>query len=173
MTPNSMVQTAGLMLLTACTAPMQSSMPESDHQLDGVWQMVTAEVLTPDGQRIPGKAHESLVMFADGYYSMNWAGGAAPAPFSAEILRPTDAEKVARYSTIIVNAGRFETSESVLTIHPDFALVPEYVGGLGRFDYGLRGDTLDLVWHTIESVNGTPDPNTAIGVRFHYQLVRR
>jgi hypothetical protein len=51
--------------------------------------------------------------------------------------------------------------------------VPEYVGGLGEFDYTLSGDTLELVWRTIESADGFPDPSTATGVRFRSTWARR
>lgn len=148
-------------------------MPGGDSRLDGAWRVVAAEVITPDDRRLPGHVQESLLMFAGDYYSMNFASGEAPAPASAEQLRPTDAEKAARYGSLIVNAGRFEVSDGVLTIRPDFALVPEFVGGLGEFDYTLTGDTLDLVWRTIESAAGIPDPSTAQGVRFHYTWARR
>lgn len=161
-----------LVLLLAC-APPDMPVQTGSRALDGVWRLELTEVLTPDGQRISRPSHESFLLFAGDYYSMNWAGGESPAPFSAERLRPTDAEKIARYGSVIVNAGRFEMSETELTISPDFALVPEYVGGVGEFDYALVGDTLDLEWHTILSADGVPDPSTAAGVRFHYRWSRR
>ncbi len=148
-------------------------MADGDSRLDGVWRLVMAEVIGPDGVHRPGHAQESFLMFSKDYYSMNWAGGKAPAPFSAKPLRPTDAEKITRYSSLIVNAGRFEVSDGKLTIRHECELGPEYVGGLGEFDYAVSGDTLDLVWRTIESADGTPDPATAAGVRFHYTWIRR
>ena len=162
-----------LILVTACAPSDDGARSDDDRRLDGVWRMVFAEAIGPDGAHFPSTLQESVLLIAGDYYSMNWAGGEAPAPYSAEQLRPTDAEKAARYSSLIVNAGRFEASDGVLTIRPDFALVPEYVGGLGQFDYALSGDTLDLEWHTIESADGTPDPATAAGVRFHYKWIRR
>lgn len=165
--------TVSLLLLAACSPREDTSTPDGDSRLDGAWRLSTAEVITPDGRRIPGQAHESFLLISSPFYSMNWAGGASPAPHSATHLQPTDTEKIARYGTVIVNAGRIDARDGRMTIHPDFALVPEYVGGLGVFDYALRGDTLDLEWHTIQSVDGTADPSTGIGVRFRYQWVRR
>jgi hypothetical protein len=162
-----------LILFAACTPPDDTTISDHDSGLDGAWRLVMSEAIGPDGVRYPGYVQESLLLFAGSYYSMNWAGGEAPAPSSVEQLRPTDAEKVARYNSLIVNAGHFEVSEKVLTIRPDFALVPEYVGGLGEFDYVLNGETLDLVWRTIESADGTPDPNTAAGVCYHYKWTRQ
>ncbi len=162
-----------LALFAACAFADDSGASEKISELDGAWKLVMSEVIAPNGEHFPGHVQESLLLFSGGFYSMNWASGKAAAPHSATPLQPTDAEKVARYSTLIINAGRFEASEGVLSIWPDFALIPEYVGGLGVLDYVLDGDTLDLVWRTIESADGTSDPNTAIGVRFHYTFVRR
>ncbi len=97
---------------------------------------------------------------------MNYAFGARKSDFYTERFRPTDAEKLARYSSLLVNAGRFELDGGLLTIHPEFALVPEFVGGLGEFEYSLYGDDLELVWRRIESADGIPDPNTDAGVRY-------
>lgn len=162
-----------LILSAACVPPGDTELSNRGSPLDGAWQLVAAETITPDGRRLPGQFQESFLLFAGDYYSMNWARGEIAAPHSAEPLRPTDAEKVDRYNSVIVNAGRLEVSEGVLTIRPDFALVPEYVGGLGEFDYTLTDDTLEFEWRTIESADGAPDPDTAAGVRFRYRWTRR
>jgi hypothetical protein len=47
-----------------------------------------------------------------------------------------------------------------------FAVVPEFIGGLGEFEYSLDGGTLLLVWRRIVSADGVPDPNTEAGVRY-------
>ncbi len=160
-----------LMLLVGCSPSVD--LESLNTPLEGVWKLTAAEVHAPNGQIFPSNPQESLLLFAGNYYSMNWATGELPAPFSAEQLRPTDAEKLARFSTLIVNAGHFELSEDELTIHPDFAMLPEYVGGLGVFNYELDGDALYLEWHTIESVDGISDPNTAQGVVFNYEFTRQ
>lgn len=160
-----------LALLTACNAIIQNSSDTESASIEGAWRLTLSEVLTPDGRVIAGTVQESLLLFAAPYYSMNWATGVAATP-SATALQPTDEEKLARYGTLIINAGQFELAEGVLTIRPEFALIPEYVGGIGVFDVEIAWDTLDLVWHTIAAADETPDPNTAIGVRFHYRFSR-
>lgn len=64
---------------------------------------------------------------------------------------------------MLVNAGRFDLDGNVLTIRPSFVLVPEFIGGLGAFEYSLDGDTLQLMWRRIVSADGVADPNTAAG----------
>ena len=135
-------------------------------ELDGVWHLVSSETIGPDGTRYPGHTYESLLLISEGYYSMNWAFGPQKSDYFAKRFNPTDAEKLARYNALLVNAGRFELDGGVLTIHPKFALVPEFVGGVGEFEYSLKGETLQLVWRKIESADGIPDPNTRGGVRY-------
>jgi hypothetical protein len=105
-------------------------------------------------------------VIADGHYSMNYAFGPRKSEYFAKRFSPTDAEALARYRSLLINAGRFERAGGVLTIRPEFALVPEFVGGLGEFEYSLSGQNLQLVWRRIESADGMPDPNTAAGVRY-------
>ena len=120
----------------------------------------------------PGSVQESLLIFADGFYSMNWTGGSEPSPFNEQRFNPTEAERADRYRRLLVNAGRYEIADGILRTEPDFALVPEYVNGYGEFEYSLVGDTLRLTWTDIVSVDGIPDPTTEAGVRFQYTLVR-
>ncbi len=162
-----------LALLVACTPSHDSAKSVVNGRLDGAWRLVQSETILPDGTRRPGHFQESFLLFAGDYYSMNWVGGESPSTYFAQQFAPADSEKIARFSSLLINAGRFEVSQDTLTIHPEFALIPEYVGGLGEFDFKLNGDTLDLEWRTIESADGISDPNTAVGVRFYYQWIRR
>jgi hypothetical protein len=135
-------------------------------ELDGVWHLLSSETIGPDGRRYPGRTYESLLLISHGHYSMNWAFGPQKSDYFAKRFNPTDAERLARYNAMLVNAGSFELDGRVLTIRPKFALVPEFVGGVGEFEYSLRGETLELVWRKIESADGIPDPNTSGGVRY-------
>lgn len=155
-----------LILTASCAGANAESDRASAGELDGAWRLVSSETIAPDSTRHPGSTHESLLLISGGYYSMNYAFGARKSDFYTERFRPTDAEKLARYSSLLVNAGRFELDGGLLTIHPEFALVPEFVGGLGEFEYSLDGDDLELVWRRIESADGIPDPNTDAGVRY-------
>jgi hypothetical protein len=154
-----------LLLATSGAGTSMGSQAVPAGVLDGAWRLVSTETIGPDGTRYPGRTHESLLLMADGYYSMNWAFGDKSKHFSTR-FKPTEAEKLARFSSLLVNAGRFELHGGQLTIHPEFALLPEFVGGVGEFDCSLKGGTLELIWRTIESADGVPDPNTAAGVRY-------
>lgn len=155
-----------LVLAASCAGVNVESERASAGELDGVWRLVSSETIGPDGTRYPGHTYESLLLISGGYYSMNYAFGSQKSDYFSERFQPTEAEKLARYSSLLVNAGRFELDGGVLTIHPEFALVPEFVGGVGEFEYSLNGENLELVWRRIESADGIPDPNTDAGVRY-------
>lgn len=162
----SSVVTVALTFTVACRSPEPQPRASASPDLDGAWRRVFSETIGPDGTRYPGRIHESFFLISDGFYSMNWAFGPEAADFYSDRFNPTDDEKLARYNTLLVNAGRFDLDGDVLTIHPIFALVPEFIGGLGEFEYTLDGDTLQLVWRRIVSADGIADPNTAAGVRY-------
>lgn len=139
--------------------------------LEGAWRMVTSETLLPDGSTAPGSPLESLILFSGGHYSMGWAVG-TESTFNRQRFRPTTSEKLTRYDQLVVNAGRYEVEGDGLIILPDFALVPEFVGGRGIFEWEITGDRLTLVWTDIFSADGVRDPATARGFRWRYTLER-
>lgn len=164
--PTATLTVMALVLTASCAGPNVESERAPAEELDGAWRLVSSETIGPDGTRYPGQTHGSLLLISGGYYSMNYVFGSEEPEYFAERFHPTDAEKLARYSSLLVNAGRLELEEGLLTIHPEFALVPEFVGGLGEFEYSLEGDTLQLVWTRIESADGVADPNTDAGVQY-------
>lgn len=155
-----------MVFAASCAGTDVESQAGTARELDGAWRLVSSETIGPDGTRRPGRTYESLLVIADGYYSMNYAFGPQKSDYFSRRFGPTDAEALARFRSLLVNAGRFELDGGRLTIHPEFALVPEFVGGRGEFEYSLNGESLQLTWSKIESADGTPDPNTAAGVRY-------
>lgn len=166
----AVVTALGLALVFPAIAGQEAGTASSS--IDGAWRLVHAEVVEPDGTVHPYETHESILLFADGYYSMNWATGQEPSPYYEERFRPTDEEKIDRYGRLLINAGRYTMAEDRLTIHPEFALVPEYVGGEGVFEISLEDDELQLQWMTIVSEDGVQDPMTKEGFSFRYTFER-
>lgn len=140
--------------------------------LAGAWELRRAETVAPDGTVTPYSTQESFLLFTADHYSMNWAGGSEPTPPYGEPFQPTEEEALARYRSLLVNAGRYAASGGTLTIEPRFALVPEFVGGSGTFEYRLSGDSLRLRWTRIVARDGQPDPWTARGYSYRYTFVR-
>lgn len=146
--------------------------PSASDSLTGLWNLQTSETLAPDGSVTARPIQESFLLFTPEHYSMNWAGGPDPVSSYAEPFRPTEEEALARYGSLLVNAGRYTASGGTLTIEPAFALVPEFISGSGTFTYSFAGDTLQLRWTEIFAADGTPDPLTARGYSFRYRFIR-
>ena len=147
---------AGLVVgLFGCSE--QSASPPDP--LNGTWRLATMHLVFADGKRIEVPPHESLFIFADGYYSMGYTfGNSDPVPY-AERWHPSDSEKVARFGSVIVNAGSYRLSGSQAYARPLFALAPEFVGGEGVFSYALQADTLDLTWERSIAFDGLEYPS--------------
>lgn len=161
-----------IVLLLILVAACQPGIKRDMSPLNGAWKLDSALTVGPDGSIYPKSFQESFLLFSDGYYSMNWAGGDKPADFYKERFQPTDAEKLARYNSLLVNAGTYTLTDTTLSIHPVFALVPEFSNGFGKFTYALSGDTLQLDWKEIFSADDIQDPLTARGYHFKYWFVR-
>lgn len=159
----------GSLSYVGCTAAPPA---ETADPLEGVWELTSAETVAPDGSATPYQTQESFLLFTDEHYSMNWSSGPEPTPSYETRFRPTRDEALARYGSLLINAGRYTTSGDTLRIDPEFALVPEYVGGSGTFEYEVSGDTLILEWVEIFANDGSPDPMTSQGFSFRYRFVR-
>jgi len=172
MAMRSRILLAGTSLVLAhiVSPPVKAEEPTAN-PFKGVWRVELSEAILPDGEVARAReVHESIVIFTDGYYTMNMAGGEEPSPHPATPLRPTDEEKLARFNTLLINGGPYDFDSENLYIHPTFALIPDYVGGEGTFRYSRQGDQLILEWTEILSATGHPDPITAQGVSFRYTL---
>jgi hypothetical protein len=132
--------------------------PAPPDPLHGAWRLAAMQLVTADGTRIDVPVHESLFIFADGYYSIGYAFGAAPAPY-AERWHPSDGEKLERFGSMIVNAGTYRLSGPRVDARPLFALAPEFVGGEGVFSYAFAADTLALTWERSIAFDGLEYPS--------------
>jgi hypothetical protein len=127
--------------------------------LNGAWRLVTMHLRFTDGKSIGIPVHESLFIFANGYYSMGYAfGDNASVPY-AERWHPDDNEKLARFNSIIMNAGSYRVSGSRLDVQPLFALAPEFIRGRGVFSYAFKADTLELTWEHSIAFDGLEYPS--------------
>jgi hypothetical protein len=145
---------------------------KNTNSLNGAWRMTSSKTIGPDGSEYPSSAQESFLLFTDQYYSMNRVSGNEPSEFYKKRFQPSESEKLNRYNSLLVNAGTYSVEDSVLVIQPVFALVPEFVGGIGKFDCTFHNDTLELDWKVILSADSVPDPYTSQGYHFEYKFVR-
>jgi len=152
--------------LVACSK--QSAGPPDP--LNGAWRLVAMHLISVDGKRVEVPTHESLFIFADGYYSIGYAFGDGRSVPYAERWHPSDSERIARFSSVIVNAGSYRLRGSQLDARPLFALAPEFVGGEGVFSYAFAADTLELMWERSVAFDGLEYPSR--GTVTQLRLVR-
>jgi hypothetical protein len=140
--------------MIACAAQK----PAPQDPLNGAWRLVTMRLIPADGKSFDLPVRESLIIFADGYYSLDYAFGDSAAAY-AERWHPSEGEKIARFSSIIVNSGSYGLDGSRIDAHPLFALAPEFVGGEGVFSYAFKADTLELTWERSIAFDGLEYPS--------------
>jgi hypothetical protein len=147
---------AGLLAgLIACSGES----PGPRDPLNGAWRLLQMRLIFGEGKRMEVPVHESLVIFADGYYSFAYAFGDSGSVPYAERWHPSDNEKLARFSSLILNAGSYRLDGSELYASPHFALAPEFVGGEGVFSYAFAADTLELTWKRSVAFDGLEYPS--------------
>lgn len=128
-------------------------------RLEGAWRVVSMRLITVEQDTIQVPAHESLVIFCDGYYSMGYAFGSERASTYAERWHPNEREKIDRFSSLIVNSGSYKVSGNRIDADPLFALAPAFVGGKGEFTFEIAGDKLLLTWVKSVAFDGLEYPS--------------
>ncbi len=151
----------GLMFacLAAAMVACNQGSAEPEDPMEGAWRLIAMHLVSADGDSVEVPVHESLFIFADGYFSIAYAFGDRGSVPYAERWHPSDTEKAARFSSLIVNAGSYRLSGAQLDALPVFALAPEFVGGKGLFSYSFTGDTLELTWQRSVAFDGLEYPS--------------
>jgi hypothetical protein len=113
-------------------------------KLDGAWQTVRVEVVSPDSTYLP-PLRRGLLVISGQYYSQVW--GAPEQSGVQQASQPTTVEqKAARYDAVIANAGTLQVQDTLVTFTPTQAKSPRVIGTNAVRRYTLRGDTLRLVF---------------------------
>ncbi len=141
--------------LAACTG--ESTVQTG--RLHGAWRLVTMQLISADQDTVKVPVQESLFVFGGGYYSIAYAFGNERSPTYAERWHPSEGEKAARFSSLIVNAGSYRIDGSDLYGRPLFALAPEFVGGRADFSFQFVADTLELTWQRSVAFDGLEYPS--------------
>ncbi len=119
---------------------------------------------TPDSTWTNPSPQPGLYIFTDGHFSNMLIQGSEPRVLFSD-TRSAD-ERLAAYDVFIADAGTYEFTDSVLTVHNIIAKVPNVMTGTGpgiRYQYRLYGDTLELTFE-----RGWAPP----GGQLNYRLVR-
>ena len=133
---------------------------KEDKGIVGVWQI--KEVATQSGALVTDKPLPSIFIFTPGHYSMLWVLSTKTEPF-AERWNPTDAEKIKRFNSMIINSGTYEVEDSTITMYPVVARIPDLMGGKQIGEYLVEHDTMRLKFVDEYSFDGVQAPWVASG----------
>lgn len=139
--------------------------------LEGVWRIVEVRSVGPNGERVVSDPPPSLLIFSARHYSMVWNPRSQPRDDFENSFRPSDAEKIAAYDTLAVNTGTYELEGSQLVTRPVVSRVPDFSGGVARYEYRLSGDELSLNLLEEYSREGAEHPLWK-SVSIHLKLAR-
>lgn len=146
-------------LLAVAVAGIGCRQPVAGDEKDvvGVWRI--EELTRKDGSRLDEDGTSpSLLIFTEHHYSMVWASRLESQRAFAERWNPTDAEKIERYDSFVVNSGIYEIEDSTLTAYPIVARVPEFMGGALVCEYHVHQNTMRLEMVDEYSYDGVRAP---------------
>jgi len=161
---------AALVLLTGCQQ-YTTDVPEAGSPLAGSWVMDEISVISQRGENTYADPAPGLFIFGESHYSMVWMPlTEIPADFET-IWKPTEEEKAAAYSSIVVNSGTYTYTDSTVTTVPTVAKTPEFIGGYAIYTYSVVGDTLWMEMTDTVSRDDVRDPGVGL-FRMPLKLVR-
>lgn len=96
-----------------------------------------------------GSAEPGLLIFTDTHYSMMFVPrGMKRQVWTGESM--TDADRVAAFSTLVANSGRYTQTGDQITTEAYVSLNPNYMADWGEnhltYTFRLEGDLLHLTW---------------------------
>jgi hypothetical protein len=139
--------------------------------LAGVWRIQKIDRHDCGAHFIDLKS-PGIFIFTSRHYSMVFVLGDNPQSAFTERWNPTDREKIERFDSLIVNAGTYEISDAILTMHPLVARIPEFIGGTLVCECCLDGEALDMTFVDEYSHDGVQAPWVAQGTGLSLRLVR-
>ena len=115
-------------------------------RLPGVWKITELSSREIGGEWKPLPVNGSVYIFTEKHYSYVFAPGSAPRPLHAgDPNKPTDAEKVAAYDTIVAASGTYVLTGSTLSLTALLHKNPnEMLGEPLEYTIELDGDVLRM-----------------------------
>ncbi len=129
-----------------------------DGPIDGAWRVAKIQIAGHHGTMALDDPQPGICLFRDGYYSMIWRPRDEPAKGYATMWRQSAGEAAEAYSSIILDSGTFELSDTTLTTHPIVSKAPEMTGGRAIYSCKLDGDTLRIGMLEAYAHDGSGDP---------------
>jgi hypothetical protein len=135
--------------------------------LEGAWQVAEVRVTGPDARTIAiPEPRPNLIVFTGRHYSRVEIHADGPRPVLADVRRASADELRAAWGPFVGEAGTYEVTGDILTMHPIVARNPEVMapGGALTYSFKLDGRTF---WATFKNDRNGPvaNPVTVKAVR--------
>ena len=149
----------------ALPGPAYAWVSPTSRTFEGVWK-ISKYVRTGSGALTDTQPQPSLLIFSRGYYAIVRDNGhttrhASPEP--KDPLRPSDEEKIAKYSEwapVAASAGTFEVKGHTLITHNIIAKQVRGINLTEEADFKFSGPNVFVV--TVKSAAGAPLSDTEI-----------
>ncbi len=135
----------GLLILTAC-AQHRAAAPVVDNPLLGAWQVRSVHWHSAEKTHTIDAAQPGVFLFTERGYSIMWTPTREPRVPFAVLSKPTDAEMMAGFKSVVFNGGSYQLNPATreLTTTAQVAKVPGFEGGLQHYSYRFDGEVLHL-----------------------------
>ena len=136
---------AALVATMGCDARVQDEAGGPD-ALVGAWLITEMTTTTPDSTWTNDNPQPGLYVFTDRHFSLMLIPSSEPRALFPD--DPSAEERLAAYDNFVSDAGTYEFTDSVLTMHNIIAKVPNFMNGGagGPYRYTLKGDSLLLTF---------------------------
>jgi lipocalin-like protein len=136
-----------VLFLAACSLAQSKKPAPTVARLVGTWKLVSIEDTMTDGKVQPsaqfGPHPQGFLMYEpDGHMCATLVNGDRPA--WKDPAKPTDAEKITYYDTLVAYCGTFklDSATSTVTHYPSIAWIPAYVGSTQPRPFRIEGNRL-------------------------------
>jgi hypothetical protein len=137
-----------LVVLIAISISLSSLTAQSRHGLEGVWQTIQVTVTGPDARTITIPApRPNLMILTSRYYSRVEVQAEKPRPMLPDPANATADELRAVWGPFVGEAGTYEVTRSLITMHPIAAKNPAAMGPGAFITYSFKVDG-DTLWVT-------------------------
>jgi hypothetical protein len=139
------VRTFQLALFVLCSHILsaQAQLPTASTSLIGAWKVT--EIAEPNRPPI-ASPQPGLLIFAKQYYSFARINGSKPLPDYPSNDKATDAQKIAVFDALYLNAGTYTATANTLATKSYVAKSAFAMAGPGnQFEYSINGNALELI----------------------------
>lgn len=147
------------------TRPRRQSESPLENPLVGVWSITETSIAGPADTSVNESPQPGLYIFTDRHFSIVLIPGAERPPFSSST---TDAQRLAAYDNLIVDAGRYRRTDSTFAIENIIAKIPNVMPPHSTGDLTFRyrlGEDADSLILTLQGGWAPPDAQITYRLR--------